>query len=421
MKHLISCLSVGYDIYSYILVLNWFNLTSTKLISDLVSIERQMRINKVRPDRYQVKHESDNNNIIVAGCVDPVSGNLPPITSTVLSSYVEDSISSGFISSSSSSDENGDSSAKVVTRREMILALIARSEVEEEHQDPESEEINNNDVVEEHQHQDGSTTSDAQVEDEKDVKDGSANHEAVERKKLSWGSYLKFVTPIDGEDFPGNQTRARCDLCNKIYLRSFIRMHINNVHRHNPRVKCDVCSKEVKKKGLNRHKLKYHPSSERVNCDYCGKNILKDHLKYHIDNVHNNLRVKCDVCGKEVKVKRDGLKRHKLIHSDVDRPVSRKTSCNICGELIQQRNLMRHKRRVHSNAEKKERGRYLKFATPIDDAKKVKCNLCDSIMTRSHISHHIQRVHGSLVKCDLCGLKVKENSIKMHKLRIHKN
>ena len=399
------------------------DINSTKPISDLVSIERQMRINKVGPDCYQVKHESNNNNIIVAGLVDPVSGNLPPITSTVLSSYVEDNIGSGFISSSSSSDEDGDSSAKVVTRREMILALIARSEEEEEEKDPESEKTNNNDIVEEHQHQDGSTTSDAQVEDEEDVKDGSANHDAVERKKLSWGSYLKFVTPIEGEDSPGigNQARARCDLCNKIYLRSFIRMHINNVHRHNPRVKCDVCSKEVKKKGLNRHKLKYHPSSERVNCDYCGKNILKDHLKYHIDNVHNNLRVKCDVCGKEVKVKRDGLRTHKLIHSDVDRPVSRKTSCNICGELIQQRNLMRHKRRVHSNAEKKERGRYLKFATPIDDAKKVKCNLCDSIMTRSHISHHIQRVHGSLVKCDLCGLKVKENSIKMHKLRIHKN
>ena len=110
-----------------------------------------MRINKVGPDCYQVKHESDNNNIIVAGWVDPVSGNLPPITSTVLSSYVEDSISSGFISSSS--DEDGDSSAEVVTRREMILALIARSEVEEGGKDPESVETNNNDIEGDHHHQ----------------------------------------------------------------------------------------------------------------------------------------------------------------------------------------------------------------------------------------------------------------------------
>ena len=175
-----------------------------------------------------------------------------------------------------------------------------------------------------------------QGEDEEDVKGESANHDAEERKKWSWGSYLKFITPIEEEDSPGNQARARCNLCNKIYLRSFIRMHINR-HRHG-------------------------------------------------------------------------------------NPGSRKIPCNICGALIQQQNLKRHKRKVHRiNVEKKKRGSYLKFATPIDDAKKVKCNLCDSIMARSHISNHIKRVHGSLVKCDLCGIKVKENSLKMHKLRIHKN
>ena len=236
----------------------------------------------------------------------------------------------------------------------MILALIARSEVEEADKDPESEEINNNDIGGEHQHQDSSTTSDAQGEDEEDVKDGSANtanHDAGERKKWSWGSYLKFVTPIEDEDLAGNQARARCNLCNKIYLRSFIRMHI---HRHR----------------------------------------------------HGN-------------------------------PGSRKTPCNICGELIQQQNLKRHKRRVHPNGEtvKPLERRYLKFATPIDDLKysaKVKCNLCNRNMTRAYISKHIQSVHGSKVKCDngynnprvkcdVCGKEVKRDGLKMHKLRIHKN
>ena len=174
------------------------------------------------PDCDQVKHER-NNNIIVAGWVDPVSGNLPHITSTVLSSYVEDSISSrsGFISSSSSSDEDGDSSAKVVTRREMILALIARSEVEEGGKDPESVETNNNDIEGDHQHQGSSTASDVQGVDEEDK---SVNHEAAKLKKRSWGSYLKFLTPID-------QAKARCDLCNKIYSRRFIRRHIKKFHK----------------------------------------------------------------------------------------------------------------------------------------------------------------------------------------------
>ena len=265
-------------------------------------------------DSYKVMHDmpSDNNNIIVAG------GRLPPITRTALSSHVEDMVSSGLVSSSSSTDD--DSPTKVVTRREMILALIARSEVKEAEKDPESEENNKNDVGGEHQHRD--RTSDAQVEDEEDVKDGSANtanHDAGERKKWSWGSYLKFVTPIQDEDLAGNQARARCNLCNKIYLRSFIRMHI---HRHR----------------------------------------------------HGN-------------------------------PGSRKTPCNICGELIQQQNLKRHKRRVHPNGEtvKPLERRYLKFATPIDDLKysaKVKCNLCNRNMTRAYISKHIQSVHGFKVKCD---------------------
>ena len=287
----------------------------------------------------------------------------------------------------------------------MILALIARSEED------------NNDIGEEHQHQDSSTVSDAQVEDEEDSEGGSADHDPGERKKLNWGSYLKFVTPID-ED----QAKARCNLCNKIYSRRFIRYHINNVHRYgNPLVKCDVCGKEVKKRSLRTHKFKFHPSSERVNCEHCGKNILRDHLKYHINNVHNNPRVKCDVCGKEVK--RIGLRTHKLIHSNVDRPGSTKTPCNICGELIQQQNLKRHKRMVHSS--EKKNGRYLKFVTPIDDSMKisakVKCNLCNSIMVRAYIPRHIQSVHGSKVKCDLCGLKVKKGSLRLHKLRIHKN
>ena len=174
-----------------------------------------MRININVSDSYQVEHESDNNNIIVAG------GTLPPITTTALSSHVEDNVSSGLVSSSSSSDEDSDSPVKVVTRREMILALIARSEVEEGGKDPESVETNNNDIEGDHQHQGSSTASDVQGVDEEDK---SVNHEAAKLKKRSWGSYVKFLTPID-------QAKARCDLCNKIYSRRFIRRHIKKFHK----------------------------------------------------------------------------------------------------------------------------------------------------------------------------------------------
>ena len=182
-----------------------------------------MRINKIVSDSYQVKHDmsrlSSDNNIIIA------RGTLPPTTITaLLSSHVEDNVSSGlvsYVSSSSSSDEDSDSPVKVVTRREMILALIARSEVEEGGKDPESVETNNNDIEGDHQHQGSSTASDVQGVDEEDK---SVNHEAAKLKKRSWGSYLKFLTPID-------QAKARCDLCNKIYSRRFIRRHIKKFHK----------------------------------------------------------------------------------------------------------------------------------------------------------------------------------------------
>ena len=179
-----------------------------------------MMINKIVSDSYQVKHDmsrlsSDNNTIIARGT-------LPPTTITaLLSSHVEDNVSSGLVSSSSSSDEDSDSPTKVVTRREMILALIARSEVEEGGKDPESVETNNNDIEGDHQHQGSSTASDVQGVDEEDK---SVNHEAAKLKKRSWGSYLKFLTPID-------QAKARCHLCNKIYSRRFIRRHIKKFHK----------------------------------------------------------------------------------------------------------------------------------------------------------------------------------------------
>ena len=307
-------------------------------ISDLSVDHRktnEMSNNKFVSDSYKVMHDmsSDNNNIIVAG------GRLPPMTSTALSSHVEDMVSSGL----ASSDEERESSAEVVTRREMILALIARSEVEEEEVgDPETEETNNNNDEGNHQHKDSSTASEVQGVNAEAIEDRSVDHKAAKRTKWSWGSYLKFVTPLD--DLPLDQAKARCDLCNKTYSRRSIRSHINIVHRYgNPRVKCDVCDTEVKRSSLRKHKLRYHPSSERVNCKHpngeesqsgvylkfatpiddaiknsakikcnlCERIIVRTYISHHIKNFHNlSPRVKCDECGKEVK--EYSLRRHKL-------------------------------------------------------------------------------------------------------------
>ena len=89
----------------------------------------------------QVQHDGDNNELPQDEAGEAVTGPLLAITSS-LSSDVEDTGKCDFVSSFSSRDSSPEPE-KVVTRREMIEALIARSEVEEEDQDPETEENNN--------------------------------------------------------------------------------------------------------------------------------------------------------------------------------------------------------------------------------------------------------------------------------------
>ena len=82
----------------------------------------------------QVQHDGDNNELPQDEAGEAVTGPLLAITSS-LSSDVEDTGKCDLVSSPSSSDEDRDTSPepeRVVTRREMIEALIARSEVEEE-------------------------------------------------------------------------------------------------------------------------------------------------------------------------------------------------------------------------------------------------------------------------------------------------
>ena len=121
----------------------------------------------------QVQHDGDNNELPHDGAAwdEALTDSLANTSSP--SSDVEDTgkyLSSGLVASSSSSDVDSDPSpspqpGQKVTRREMIMALIARSEVEEEGQNPET----------------GSVTQDV----------------AERKKKKNHMEYMKHATPID--------------------------------------------------------------------------------------------------------------------------------------------------------------------------------------------------------------------------------
>ena len=230
----------------------------------------------------QVQHDGDNNELPHDGAAwgealtDPVDSNRSAATGSP-SSDDDDTgkyLSSGLVASSSSCDEDSDPSAKVVTRRGMIMALIARSEVEEEVQNPEN----------------GSVTR---------------------KKKKNHMEYMKHATPID--DLPYDKKgKVRCNLCNKIITKRYIYEHIDGVHS-NLRVNCDVCGKEVRR--LWQHKNTVHAHNPLVKCDVCGKEVKKHCLKQHKmihANVGRTKKMPCNICGKLLQ--KVYLKIHKKNH-----------------------------------------------------------------------------------------------------------
>ena len=200
----------------------------------------------------QVQHDGDNNELPQDEAGEAVTGPLLAITSSLSSDVGDSGTGKCDLVGSVTGDEDRDTSPepeKVVTRREMIVALIARSEVEEEpEQDPLPQSGEAYNEVTHHQ-QAGTSVALEMRHLEGDSQDKSANGVVEEYK----GYYRKFATSID--DLPWKQSKVRCNLCSKIISKKTFNDHIRFAHLNKNRVKCDVCGKEVKKYNLNQHKL----------------------------------------------------------------------------------------------------------------------------------------------------------------------
>ena len=309
------------------------------------------------------------------------------------------------LSPSSSSDEDSETSAtaKVVTRREMIMALIARSEDQEESETGEA-----NDEVTHHQQAGSAMAPPDMLELE-----GNGIHAAEERKK--WGYYRKFASPI--EDLPKDRAaKVRCNLCSKIISKSGIAFHIDGVH-NKIRVKCDVCGKEVRKDWLKAHKKTVHSQAKnvlkgklkehkmihanegrakKIPCNICGKLVLKRNLKIHKNIVHCHPslreRVNCDHCG--INVFKEKLKEHKMIHSKEGR--FKKIPCNICGKLVQERNLKKH----------------LKIHPEVNEG--TECIINHEFKGNVKINEKKSNLIIKIISCKICGMRVQKKCLKQH-------
>ena len=303
-------------------------------------------------------------------------------------------ISCDQLSSSSSIDEDSETSGKVVTRREMIMALIARSEVEEEpEQDPLPQSGEAYNEVTHHQ-QAGTSVAPEMRHQEGDSQDKSANGVVEEYK----GYYRKFATSID--DLPWKrQSKVRCNLCSKIFSKKNFKYHIR-VHINNNRVKCDVCGKEVKKYNLNQHKLihDHEGRAKKIPCNICGKLVQDGSLKKHKNIFHGHhssrKRVNCEHCG--ANVFKENLKEHKMIHANEGR--AKKIPCNICGKLLRERGLRNHMK-IHSDRNK---------GTERNSSQEARGNL------KNEINEKKSSLIIKIISCKICGMKVQKRCLKRH-------
>ena len=308
-------------------------------------------------------------------------------------------ISCDQLPSSSTIDEDSETSgkAKVVTRREMIMALIARSVVEEEpEQDPLPQSGEAYNEVTHHQ-QAGTSVALEMRHLEGDSQDKSANDVVEEYKTRGYAGYnMKFATSID--DLPWKQSKVRCNLCSKIISKKSFNNHIRFAHLTNNRVKCDVCGKEVKKCSLNQHKLIHSNKgrAKKIPCNICGKLIQDGHLKKHKNIVHGHHssreRVNCEHCG--TNVFKEKLKEHKMIHVNEGR--AKKMPCNICGKLVQERHLKKHMK-IHSNRNKG-----------------TECNINHEAKGNVKLNEKKSNLIIKIMSCKICGMKVQKRCLKRH-------
>lgn len=201
-----------------------------------------------------------------------------------------------------------------------------------------------------------------------------------------------------------HKRRAYLACCNRRFCSIEAYDHMK-YHMDMDTFKCDQCDHKSKSaRSLIQHKNAFHlaPGGYKYYCETCGKGYLvlslyKRHLLKHVPIEQTNF--KCELCGKgfhdDFKLKRHVIAFH-------ERPTSH--ICEVCGKgYVTRVGLNTH---VLSHKETKTQ----------------KCDVCGK--NYFYLARHKQLVHGSsqaLIKCNQCGLEVKELYFKRHVERLHTN
>ena len=197
--------------------------------------------------------------------------------------------------------------------------------------------------------------------------------------------------------------RIKCDLCDKTcYSQTHLKTHQKAIHFIDSQVlKCHLCNSTFKYEKNFKEHIESHEKENRSKCEYCGKMVWR--IETHIKYVHKGLKRKvdygCDKCDKKFSNKQTLTRHEERIHLKI----KNKFKCNHCEKyLANKRSLQMHLISFHF----KENG--------------FKCDKCDKVLPeKSALDRHMTLLHQPypeklMIKCDICNLAVKKNSLWSH-------
>ena len=150
-------------------------------------------------------------------------------------------------------------------------------------------------------------------------------------------------------------------------------------------------------------------------CMVCGKVFKSAHnARKHVSDHHFKIkRFECLVCGLEMST-RGKVNIHLLRHTG-EKPYA----CTSCDAEFQYKYLLnRHLEDVHNGPPVRNLERLRRAKKQVESV----CEICGAVLSSAYsLQSHIKNKHkeAKYVDCDICGLKLKEASLKDHKIQIH--
>lgn len=161
-------------------------------------------------------------------------------------------------------------------------------------------------------------------------------------KRHMLNAHIK-VKHTENEDRPFACPEENCN--RRFVMQTFLRYHVNRVHKDGDARVCDVCARFFKcSKSYDLHYRVQHSNiDQRVQCQECQKWVKHDDaLKNHMRR-HNATLETCKHCAKTYPGKKRLRVHIRNVHADIDSTVTIKSEfpCPVCGKIFKKKQTLR--------------------------------------------------------------------------------